>query len=172
VAAGQSRRPGRPVDPGAGDVVRDQWETPKSEASERTIALGPVVAEALFARFAETAYQNDTDRAFCHPETGGPLDRKRYADTLRAALAKAKVEGAVRPFHDGRHSALTNGAAAGIGASTLQAIAGHADLSTTQRYIDLAGISFKAEVERAEARMFGAADAEFGSQNGSHDELD
>ena len=29
-------------------------------------------------------------------------------------------------------------------------------MSTTQRYIDLAGVSFRAEAELAEARMFGA----------------
>jgi integrase/recombinase XerD len=61
----------------------------------------------------------------------------------------------VRPFHDGRHSSLTNGAAAGVSPSALQAMAGHADMSTTQRYIDLAGVRFKAEAELAEARMFG-----------------
>jgi site-specific recombinase XerD len=135
--------------------VAHQVDTPKSEASERTIPLGPVAAEALYGRYAETAYQDDDDRVFCHPQTGGPLDRKRYADTFRAALAKANVTGHVRPFHDGRHSSITNGAAAGVSPAALQASAGHADLSTTQRYIDLAGVRFQAEAELAEARMFG-----------------
>jgi integrase len=90
--------------------VGDQVDTPKSEASERTIPLGRAAAEALYARFTETAYQDDGDRVFCHPQTGGPFDRKAYADTFRAALAKAEVEGKVRPFHDGRHSSITNAA--------------------------------------------------------------
>ncbi|MSO95749.1 MAG: hypothetical protein EXQ81_08155, partial [Thermoleophilia bacterium] len=75
--------------------VRDRVETPKSEASERTIPLGPVVAEALFARYGESAYQHDRDRVFCHPDTGGPFDRKRYANTFRAVLAEFLVASAV-----------------------------------------------------------------------------
>ena len=77
---------------------------------------------------------------FAHPQTGGPLDHKRYAGTFRAALATASVEGEVCPFHDGRHTSITNAAAAGVGPGALQARAGHSDLSTTQRYIDLAGV--------------------------------
>jgi len=138
--------------------VGHQVDTPKSVASERTIPLGPVAAEALFARFADTIYNDDDDRVFCHPQTGGPLDRKRYADTFRAALAIAKVTGSVRPFHDGRHSSITNAAAAGVSPAALQASAGHSDLSTTQRYIDLAGVRFREEAELAEARMFGTRD--------------
>jgi integrase/recombinase XerD len=134
--------------------VADAVDTPKSEASDRTIALGPVAAEALFTRYSETMYQDDGDRVFCHLDTGGPFDRKRYADTFALGLKKAKVNDNVRPFHDGRHSAITNAAAAGVSPAALQAAAGHADMSTTQRYIDLAGVRFKAEAELAEARMF------------------
>jgi integrase len=46
-------------------------------------------------------------------------------------------------------------AAAGVGAAALQARAGHADLATTQRYIDLAGVAFRDEALIAEQRMFG-----------------
>jgi hypothetical protein len=99
-------------------------DTPKSVASERTILLGPVAAEALYARYTDTAYRDDTERVFCHPQTGGALDRKRYADTLRTALALAGIEGRVRPFHDGRHTAITNAAAAGVPPAALQAGAG------------------------------------------------
>jgi len=137
--------------------VRDRVETPKSVASARTIPLGPVAAEVLFERFADSAYQSDADRVFCHSATGGPFDRKAYADTFRSALTRAGITDYVRPFHDGRHTALTNGAAAGVPPAALQASAGHADMSTTQRYIDLAGVRFKAEAELAEARMFGTA---------------
>ncbi len=79
---------------------------------------------------------------------------KEYAATFRLALAKAKITKPVRPFHDGRHGHLTNAAAAGVSPAALQACAGHADMSTTQRYIDLAGVRFREEAELAEARMF------------------
>jgi integrase len=126
------------------------------------LPLGRIAAEALFSRFSETVFQDDADRVFCHPQTGGPFDRKAYADTFRAALAKAEITDEVRPFHDGRHTAITNAAAAGVSTAALQARAGHADPSTTQRYIDLAGVRFQAEAELAEARMFGPAPVEIG----------
>ena len=65
--------------------VADQIDTPKSERSQRTLALGPVVAEALAERLGDTSYQHESDRVFCHPQTGGPFPRKRYAETFRAA---------------------------------------------------------------------------------------
>jgi integrase len=143
--------------------VGDRTDTPKSTASTRTIAVGPVVAEALFEHRRSSAYDADSDRVFCHPETGGPLNHKRYAETLRAALKRAGITDKVRPFHDGRHTSITNAAAAGVAPGALQARAGHADLGTTQRYIDLAGVLFRDEAEAAEARMFGAPASDLSS---------
>ena len=135
--------------------MRNRIDTPKTEASRRTIALGQVVADVLFEQRAATAYGSEDDRVFCHPHTGGPLDHKRYANTLRAALAKAGITDYVRPFHDGRHTSITNAAAAGVGSAALKARSGHGDIGTTQRYIDLAGVLFRDEAAVAEARMFG-----------------
>ena len=149
--------------------VSDRVDTPKSIASERTIALGPVAADALFARYGDTAYGADADRVFCHDGTGGPFERKRYADTFRIALAKAKITGHVRPFHDGRHTAITNGAAAGVSIGALQARSGHSDMSITQRYIDLAGVRFRDEADLAERRLFGVPVSAVGPQIGPHD---
>jgi len=79
------------------------------------------------------------------------------------ALKKAGITDRVRPFHDGRHTSITNAAAAGVAPGALQARAGHADLGTTQRYIDLAGVLFREEAEVAEARMFGAPASDLSS---------
>ena len=136
-------------------VVYGRAETPKSERAERTIALGPKLADELFEHRARTAFAGDDERVFCQPETGGLLDHKRYAKTLKAALAKAKIEKPLRPFHDGRHSSITNAAAAGTPPAALQARAGHSDYSTTQLYIDLAGETFREEAERLEQRLSG-----------------
>ena len=118
--------------------MRGARDTPKSEAGERTIALGPRLAEELWHR-RRTAFSGDDERVFCHPEKGSVLDHKRYAKTLREALAKAKVDKPMRPFHDGRHTSITNAAAAGLSPAALMARAGHSDFKTTQGYIDLAG---------------------------------
>jgi integrase len=82
-------------------------------------------------------------------------DPKRYAATLRQVLERAKVDGYVRPFHDGRHTSITNAAAAGVAPAALMARAGHSDFKTTQGYIDLAGETFREEAELAEERMLG-----------------
>jgi site-specific recombinase XerD len=137
-------------------VVYGRAETPKSERAERTIALGPKLADELFEHRARSAFAGDDERVFCHPETGGVLDHKRYAKTLDLALAKAKVDKPLRPFHDGRHSSITNAAAAGTPPAALQARAGHSDFSTTQLYIDLAGETFRDEAERLERRLAGS----------------
>ena len=76
--------------------VRETWvrgapDTPKSEKSERTIALGERLASELFDYRVRTAYQGDDERVFCNPLTGRPLDPKRYAATLRLALTRAQV---------------------------------------------------------------------------------
>ena len=105
------------------------------------------------------SFRGDDERVFGHPLTGGVLDHKRYAATLRLALAKAEVERRMRPFHDGRHSSITNAAAAGTPPAALMARAGHADFATTQLYIDLAGETFREEAERLERRLAGKAEA-------------
>ena len=92
---------------------------------------------------------------FCHPLTGGVLDDRRYAITLRLALTRAKITDYVRPFHDGRHTSITNAAAAGMSGPALMARPGHSDFKTTQGYIDLAGETFREEEELLEARLFG-----------------
>ena len=112
--------------------VRETWvrgapDTPKSEKCERTIALGERLASELFDHRARTAYQGDDERVFCNPLTGRPLDPKRYAATLRLALKRAKVDGKLRPFHDGRDTSITNAAAAGTSPAALMARAGHSD---------------------------------------------
>lgn len=62
----------------------------------------------------------------------------------------------MRPFHDLRHSAITNDTASGMTGAALMARAGHSDFKTTQLYIDLAGETFREEAERAAARKFGS----------------
>jgi integrase len=139
--------------------VRETWvrgapDTPKSEKSERTIALGERLASELFDHRARTAFQGDEERVFCS-QTGGPLDVVRYAATFKLALERAKIDKPMRPFHDGRHTSITNAAAAGVAPAALMARAGHSDFKTTQGYIDLAGETFREEAELLEARLFG-----------------
>jgi integrase len=131
-------------------------DTPKSEAGERTIALGARISDALFQHRARTAYSGDDERVFVSPTKGTPFDVVRYAATYRKALGLAGVSDYVRPFHDGRHTSITNAAAAGSEPAALMARAGHSDFKTTQGYIDLAGERFREDADRLEARLWGS----------------
>ena len=78
-----------------------------------------------------------------------------FETALRAALKAAGVEGRVRAFHDLRHTAITNDAAAGANPVALMTKAGHADMKTTQTYMHMAGVVFRDEADRLEARLLG-----------------
>jgi integrase len=49
----------------------------------------------------------------------------RFASTFRKALERAEIGDRVRPFHDLRHTSITNAAAAGTPPAALMARAGH-----------------------------------------------
>jgi integrase len=140
--------------------LRGRYGLPKSARSIRTLAIGPRLAEVLFVHRAASAYSGDDELVVPNPRTGTPLEPATYGATFKLALARAGVEGYVRPFHDGRHSAITNGAAAGLSPAALMARAGHSSMNTTLRYIDLAGETFRDEAELLERRLFGTGEAE------------
>jgi integrase len=83
---------------------------------------------------------------------------KVFAEQFRAALKAAGIEDYVRPFHDLRHTALTNEAAAGSSPIALMTKAGHTDMKTTRRYLHLAGIVFHDEAAALERRLLGSID--------------
>lgn len=58
--------------------------------------------------------------------------------------------------HDLRHTALTHDAAAGNPAVYVQARAGHAQATMTERYVHAAQVAFPGASEKAEERLFGA----------------
>ncbi len=143
----------------------------KSERGLRAIALAPMLAELLWQRRRETAFQGDGELVFCHPQKGTPLQVDVYAEAFGAALAAAGISDHVRPFHDLRHASLTNGAAAGESPIALMTRAGHANMSTTQTYLHLAGVVFPDEARRLEQRFGGDLQKTSSSDAGteSHD---
>jgi len=146
--------------------VRYGVDTPKSEAGERTIALGRRIAAELFEHRRRMAFAGDDERVFCSPTKGTAFDISRFAKTFRLALERSGITDHVRPFHDLRHTSITNAAAAGTGPAALMARAGHSDFKTTQAYIDLAGETFREEAERLERRLWGKTSTKFQYQVG------
>jgi integrase len=141
--------------------VRDS----KTEEGVRAIALAPTLVTALASHYQRTAFKGDGERVFCHSERGTRYSEKLFAEQFREALIAAGITDYVRPFHDLRHTSLTNEAASGSGPVALMAKAGHTDMKVTRRYLHLAGIVFREEAEALEQRLLGTATKERG-----HDE--
>jgi integrase len=131
--------------------VRDS----KTEEGVRAIALSPALAEALWQHRRSSSFQGDYERVFCHPERGTVYREHVFAEQFRAALKAAGITDYVRPFHDLRHTSLTNEAASGSTPIALMAKAGHTDMKVTRRYLHLAGIVFRDEAEALEKRLLG-----------------
>jgi len=132
-------------------------ERSKSEAGERSIAIPAPLLELLKAHYVWMNYNGDDDRVFCHQQTGHAYNAATFAEALTAALTAAGVEAKLRPFHDLRHASLTNGAAAGESPIALMTCAGHANMSTTKRYLHLAGTVFAEEAAALAERLLGAS---------------
>jgi integrase len=133
--------------------VRDS----KTEDGVRSIALSPGLVEALSGHYARTAYKGDAELVFCHPERGTVYRATTFQAALEKALAAAGITDKLRPFHDLRHTAITNDAAAGASPIAVMAKAGHANMRTTQTYLHLAGVVFRDEAERLERRLLASS---------------
>lgn len=127
----------------------------KSEEGERLIGLSPALVDAWAEQFTSSPYRSDDDYVFCHPQRGSQLEREWYAAEFRAALAEAGIADNVRPFHDMRHTALTNLAATGASPIAVMATAGHRSMQTTKGYLHLAGVVFRDDATALERRLFG-----------------
>lgn len=121
--------------------VRGEMGEPKSRAGRRTIAFGPRTSDVLDEQFQASRYRSSDSFVFCHPALGGPLDPSKVSRYMRTAIAAAGLE-AIRPWHDLRHTALTHDPAAGNPAVYVQARAGHAQATMTERYVHAAQVAF------------------------------
>ena len=136
--------------------VRGEMNEPKSKAGRRTIGYGPRTADLLAEQYAASLYRSPESLVFCHPLLGTPLDGSKLSRYMQKAIKAAGIERPLPPLHDLRHTALTHDAAAGNPAVYVQARAGHAQASMTERYVHAALVAFPGAADKAEARLFGA----------------
>jgi integrase len=120
------------------------------------IAISGTLAEELWQHRRRSHFQGDDELVFCHPERGTVYLARWFKPALTHALVAAGVDGYVRPFHDLRHTAITNDAAAGANPIALMTKAGHSDMKTTKIYVHMAGVVFRDEADRLEARLLGS----------------
>jgi integrase len=91
----------------------------------------------------------------------GQASVRAVYEHYRASLVRAfKAAGldwpeGFRPCHDLRVTSATNKLLAGASKESLQVKLGHANFSTTQRYVNLAGVVFAEEAAALERRMNG-----------------
>jgi integrase len=130
------------VDWGAGIIrvrrsyTRGEFGRPKSKRSSRAVPMADRVAGELERHFQGSAFQDDGDLVFCHPQTGRPYDASRLRKRFKKAVESAGVR-EVR-FHDLRHTFGTQMAAAGAPLRSLMEWMGHRDFATTLVYADYA----------------------------------
>jgi integrase len=114
------------------NYVMDEFGTPKSRGSSRSVPLAPLLAAELENHFTVTPWKKDNDLVFCHPHTGKPYDRSKLLKRFKKALRTAKVNEVT--FHELRHTFGTTCAANGIPIRTIMEWMGHQDIKTTQVY--------------------------------------
>jgi integrase len=130
------------VDWGAGVIrvrrsyTRGEFGAPKSRRSSRAVPMADRVAGELERHFQRSAFRDDTELVFCHPQTGRPYDASRLRKRFKRAVQTAGVRD-VR-FHDLRHTFGTQMAAAGAPLRALMEWMGHCDFATTLVYADYA----------------------------------
>ena len=112
-----SPRTGRPV-----------FVAPKSKASRRTIALSPVVVEALAAHLA--AFGSGEDGVVFHTTRGTPVSRVLGGDYIRAAVKRAGLSGIT--WHSLRHYHASTLLSAGVSPALVAERLGH-DIQTLMR---------------------------------------
>lgn len=138
--------------------VRGEMGEPKSKAGRRTIGFGPRTADVLEEQWKASSNRSPESLVFCHPQLGTPLDPSRVSGYMRKAITRAGIQRPLRPWHDLRHTALTHDAAAGNPSVYVQARAGHAQATMTERYVHAAQVAFPGAAEKTEARLFAGVD--------------
>jgi integrase len=120
--------------------------TPKS-GHERLIPL----AETLFRELSKTK-KPKPDSLVCVTSLGEPWGEYGLIQSFKRACKRAELETSWR-FHDLRHFFVTSLFLTGAPAPAVQMLAGHADLSTTQRYAHTTQAELAAAVARLEVTV-------------------
>ncbi len=109
----------------------DQEHAPKGWRS-RVVPLTPRLADAL----RHLPRHPHDDHLLLHPRQGTPLTRRVVGIRFAKVRALAGIDHGT--YHSTRHTFCTRLAARGVPVRTIQELAGHAHLTTTQRYLHAA----------------------------------
>jgi integrase len=116
--------------------------TGKTADARRSVPASTRVATMLERRKAAAS----SEWFFPAPTASGHIDSSSLKKQHATALKASKVDAFV--LYSLRHTCLTRWAEAGMDTFVLKRLAGHGDLSTTQRYIHMNDAHTKAEMDR------------------------
>jgi integrase len=115
----------------------------KTKESRRSIPASPRVMEMLERRGREAA----GECVFPAPTRTGHINSSSLKKHHATALKEAKIEAFV--IYALRHTCLTRWAESGMDVFTLKKLAGHANISTTMRYVHMNDATTRAAIEKA-----------------------
>jgi integrase len=124
-------------------ICRGVAAAPKS-GHERIVPLLPDLKEAI-----DRVKRGEPHELVARNADGDPWSEFALGLAFRRACERAEVR--AWRFHDLRHYFVTALFRAGVPANAVQALAGHADLGTTQRYAHVTPLDLRAAIERLAA---------------------
>lgn len=101
----------------------------------RTVILGEKLQRELSSYIASIRCRSDEAPFFYSQRNRSGFSANTLCQHFKSLYEKAGVAGA--SSHSGRRTFITNLANKGVGVRVLMALAGHRQIATTQRYIDL-----------------------------------
>ncbi len=118
-------------------AVREQFILTAAQSKggqTRTVYLNQRLRKAL-AEYGDTIKLNDPQRALFESQKGGHFSANTMCQLFLDIYKAVGLKDA--SSHSGRRTYITRLANKGVGVRLLAALAGHAHISTTQRYIDV-----------------------------------
>ena len=118
-------------------AVREQFILSAAQSKggrTRTVYLNQRLRRAL-AEYAAGLQLSDPNRALFESQKGGHFSANTMCQLFLEIYAASGVNGA--SSHSGRRTFITRLANKGVSVRQLAALAGHASISTTQKYIDV-----------------------------------
>ncbi len=130
-------------------AVRDSLtltaEETKGGKARRVFLSTRLRREIVF--YTKSVQLRRVNTALLQSQKGDAFSANTMCQLLNGIYAACAIEGA--SSHSGRRSFITNLAVKGVGVKALAALAGHASISTTQRYIDVNDEQLRGAVELA-----------------------
>lgn len=119
--------------------------TSQTKGNRSRVVLLPERLRAELAHYAASHPSKRADRPLFFTQRSAGFTADTLTHIVNALYSKARIDGG--SSHSGRRTFITRLAEQGVSARVLQQLAGHQNMSTTQRYIDIKPSMLRAAVE-------------------------